>query len=138
MKKITLILVIALLAGGLTARAQEQKTPEQKEKEFYEAIEKEVERYRDQLDLDIAQEFYVDSILTHDYKALQDEYARMSAAKVSNSDLFYDVQDKWMESIYVAMRKVLNDEQWAKYEKAGAARDKKARDKRAAKKLKKK
>ena len=101
MKKFTLILVIMLLAGGFTALAQEDKTPEQKEKEFYEAIEKEVERYRDQLDLDIAQEFYVDSI-------------------------------------YVAMRKVLNDEQWAKYEKAGAARDKKARDKRAAKKLKKK
>lgn len=115
------------------AFAQEHKTPEQREKEFYEAIEKQVERMEEQLNLEDWQVFYVDSILTHDYKALQDEFALMSAAKMSNSDLFYDVQDKWMEKIYQAMRKVLDDEQWKLYEKSGAARDKKARDKRAAK-----
>ena len=38
------------------------------------------------------------------------------------------------EQIYQAMHKVFNEEQWEKYLKSGAARDKKARDKRAAKK----
>ncbi len=138
MKKALLISAICLLACSFLMKAQEgPKSPEQMEKEFYEAIEKEVERLTDQLNLDDWQVFYVDSILTHDYKAMQDEFTRMSAAKMSNADLFYDVQDKWMEQIYQSFRKVFNEEQWAKYEKYGAARNKKARDKRAEKKNKK-
>ena len=137
MTKHLLIPALCLAAGlawGAPARAQEQKTPEQKQKEFYEAIEKQVERLEEQLNLEYWQVFYVDSILTHDYGAMQEEFNKMSAAKMSNSDLFYDVQDKWMEQIYQSMHKVLDEKQWATYEKMGAARDKKARDKRAAKK----
>ena len=137
MKKILPLLALGAmltLAFSYGTAAQENKTPEQREKEFYEALEKQVEHMEEQLKLEDWQVFYVDSILTHDYKAMQDEFAIMSAAKVTNSDLFYDVQDKWMEQIYQSLRKVLNDEQWKVYEKSGAARDKKLRDKRAAKK----
>ena len=52
---------------------------------------------------------------------------------MSNYDIYTKASDKWAESIYVAFRKVLNDDQWAKYLKSGAARDKKAREKRKAK-----
>lgn len=133
MKKVILILLLA--AAGQVALAQEsQKSPEQREKEFYEAIEAQVNRLTEQLELSDWQVFYVDSILTHDYRAMQDEFTTMSAAKYANSDLFYDVQDKWMEKMYQAMHKVFDEEQWAKYLKGGAAREKKQRDKRAAKK----
>ena len=133
MKKVILILLLASVAQ--LALAQEgQKTPEQREKEFYEAIENQVNRLTEQLDLADWQVFYVDSILTHDYKGMQEEFNKMSAAKYANSELFYDVQDKWMEKMYQAMHKVFDEEQWAKYLKGGAARDKKLRDKRAAKK----
>ena len=128
------ITLLAAFALCVAAYAQENKTPEQREKEFYEAIEKQVETMEQQLDLEVWQVFYVDSILTHDYKAMQEEFADMSKAKMSNPDLFYDVQDKWMEQIYQSIHKVLDEKQWAQYEKLGAARDKKARDKRAAKK----
>ena len=138
MKKIlhivTMALCVSLCLAGIEARAQEEKSPEQREKEFRDAIENQVERLEAQLKLESWQVFYVDSILTHDYSAMQEEFAAMSAAKVSNADLFYDVQDKWMEQIYQSFRKVFDDNQWAQYEKSGAARDKKARDKRAAKK----
>ncbi len=134
MKKYLLILAICLAAGSVNALAQDNKTPEQREKEFYEAVQKQVENLEESLKLEDWQVFYVDSILTHDYKAMQDEFAEMSAAKMSNSDLFYDVQDKWMERIYQSLQKVFTPEQWAQYQKTGAARDKKARDKRAAKK----
>ena len=76
----------------------------------------------------------MDSILTHDYKALQDEYARMSAAKVSNSDLFYDVQDKWMEQVDASYKRFFTDEQWKKYWKTGGKKAQQARDKRKNKK----
>ena len=132
MRKTITLLVASVLC--FATWAQENKTPEQREKEFYEAIEKQVDHMQEQLNLEDWQVFYVDSILTHDYKAMQEEVSRMSSAKMTNADLYYDVQDKWMEQMYQSIRKVLNDEQWAQYEKNGAARDKKAREKRAAKK----
>ena len=81
----------------------------------------------------MAQEFYLDSILTHDYFAMRDEIMEKSRAKVNNMDVYQAIQDKWAERIYVAFRKVLDDEQWEKYLKGGAGREKKARDKREAK-----
>ena len=98
-----------------------------------EAIDRTVESYENLLDLEDWQTFYVDSILTHDYDALRLELKSMQAAKMSNSDIYSQVQDKWAEQIYVSLQKVFNEEQWAKYLKAGAAREKKSRDKRAAK-----
>lgn len=132
MKKIILILAICALPVMLLA--QEQKSPKEREKEFYEAIEAQINQLTEQLELEDWQIFYVDSILTHDYKAMQRDIEAMSAAKYANSDLFYGVQDKWMEQMYQALRKVFDDKQWTKYLKSGAARDKKLRDKRMKKK----
>ena len=47
--------------------------------------------------------------------------------------LYIQANDKWAEKIYNAMHKVLNEEQWARYNKGDAGRAKKARDKRKAK-----
>ena len=75
----------------------------------------------------------MDSILTHDYTELTRELKALREAKMSSSEVYMQVQDKWAEQIYVSLQKVFNEEQWAKYLKTGAARDKKSRDKRAAK-----
>ena len=96
-------------------------------------IQTEVTKLETSLDLETWQVFYVDSILTHDYQAMRDELMVKSAAKVSNTDIYVQIQDKWMEQIYNAFSKVFDEDQWAKYLKQGAAREKKARDKRAAK-----
>lgn len=127
------IYTLLLLLLPLSVFAQEQKTPEQQEKEFRESIEKEVDRIADNLDLDDWQIFYVDSILIHDYTAMQQEMMELNSAKVSNMDIYYAAQDKWMEAIYNSFQKIFTEEQWAKYLKTGAARDKKVRDKRAEK-----
>lgn len=131
MKKIAVILALCTLSAVLFA--QEQKSEKDKQKQFYEAIDQQIERLTISLDLEDWQVFYVDSILTHDYTALQQEFEQLSQSKVSNTDLYYATQDKWQEQIYQSFHKVFNEEQWAKYLKTGAARDKKARDKRAAK-----
>ncbi|MBR3500366.1 MAG: hypothetical protein IKO04_03110 [Bacteroidales bacterium] len=134
MKLFRILLSAALLlVTGAFASAQEQKSPEQQEKEMYAMIEKEVEKYTNILDLDMAQEFYIDSILTHDYFAMRAEMQEKSQARVANSDVYVAIQDKWTEKIYQAFYRVLDEEQWAKYLKNGAAREKKARDKREAK-----
>lgn len=131
--RILLSAALVLFTGVFSVRAQEQKSPEQVEKEMYAMIEKEVEKYTNILDLDMAQEFYVDSILTHDYFAMRAEMQEKSQARVANSDVYVAIQDKWAEKIYQAFHKVLDEDQWVKYLKSGAARDKKARDKREAK-----
>jgi hypothetical protein len=136
MKKFILILLLCAAPAAFLMAQENNKTPEQREKEMYEAIQAQVDHLTESLELEGWQTFYVDSILTHDYKALQAEIAALSASKVSNADLFYDAQDKWMEKMYQSLHKVFNEEQWSKYLRSGAQRDKKARDKRAAKKNK--
>ena len=131
MKRFFAALLIATLFS-LPSFAQ-QKSPEEMEKEMFDSIDKQVERYTTTLKLDDWQIFKADSTLTHDYKAMTDELNELSKAKVSNYDFYYSVQDKWCESIYRSFESFLTPEQFAKYLKNGAAKEKKARDQRAAK-----
>ena len=125
------VLCAALFVGlSFSLAAQEQTADEKKaEKEFNESVEREIDRLTRLLDLEDWQVFYVDSILVHDYKALQAELQELQKQKVSNSNLYYDVQYKWQDRIYEAYEKIFDEEQWAKYLKTGAAREKKSRDK---------
>ena len=132
-KAIKIFGIAALLLLPMLSGAQQPQSEEEAVKQMREAIDQTVENYEKVLGLEDWQTFYVDSILTHDYDALRLELKGLQVAKMSNADVYQQVQDKWAEQIYVAMQKVLDDKQWAKYLKNGAAREKKARDKRAAK-----
>ncbi|MBR1927757.1 MAG: hypothetical protein IJ840_08455 [Bacteroidales bacterium] len=132
MKKILFAVIVFVFSMG-SALAQGQMSPEEKEKKMDEFIQKQVEKLESSLKLEDWQTFYADSILTHDYHAMQAELDALQDAKVSNADLYTQASDKWAEKIYDAMHGILNEEQWAKYLKSGAAREKKARDKRKAK-----
>ncbi len=135
MKHLLSLIAASLLAFSF-ASAQQPQTPEEQEKQLMEYIDKEVERLSNVLKMEYWQEFYADSVLVHDFHAMQDELKELQASKVTNADMYQQVQDKWSESIYNAFHKFLNEDQWKKYLKGGAARDKKARDKRAEKALK--
>ena len=125
--------IAALLLLPFLAGAQQPQSEEEELKQLREVIDKTVAAYETQLRLEDWQTFYVDSILTHDYDALRLELKALREAKVSNVDIYQTTQDKWAEQIYNALQKVFDEDQWAKYLKSGAARDKKARGKRAAK-----
>lgn len=122
-------LLAVIFAAPLKAQNPPQ-TPEQQEKQMMEFIDKEVKRLTELLDLEYWQEFYVDSTLTHDYHAMTEEMMKLQGAKVENSDLYINVQDKWMEQIDATYKRIFNEAQWKKYWKTGAERAKKARDKR--------
>lgn len=131
----SIVLCAVLFSGFSLGLAAQEMTAEEKkaEKEFYESIEREIDRLTNTLKLEDWQVFYVDSIMTHDYKAMQEELRALQAKKVSNTDMYYDIQYKWQDSIYEAFHKVFDEDQWAKYLKNGAARDKKNRDKKRGK-----
>lgn len=130
MKQIIALFALLSLFSAAELRAQAPQSPEEQEKQLMEFIDKEVERLSSTLKLEYWQQFYVDSTLVHDYHALQEEMQTLQNAKVSNSDLYIAVQDKWQERIYNSYHRFFNDEQWKKYLKSGAAREQKARDKR--------
>ena len=132
-KAIKIFWIGTLLLLPLWAGAQQPQSEEEELKQMREAIDRTVDNYTSLLELDDWQIFYVDSILTHDYEAMRQEVKGMRDAKMTNTDGYQRVQDKWAEQVYNAFQKVFNEEQWAKYLKTGAARDKKSRDKRAAK-----
>ena len=129
------MLAAALCLGAPVLLAQNQgpQTPEQREKQLLEAIDNEVKRLSDQLGLEYWQEFYVDSTLTHDYHALQEELEDLQKAKVGNADIYQIVQDKWMQQIDDTYKRYFTEEQWKKYWKSTGQRNQKARDKRKAK-----
>lgn len=131
----SIVLCTFLFCGfSMSLSAQEMSAEEKKaEKDFHDSVEREIDRLTHLLDLEDWQIFYVDSIMNHDYKAMQAEMKELQQRKVSNTDMYYDIQYKWQDKIYEAYEKVFNEEQWAKYLKNGAARDKKNRDKRRAK-----
>lgn len=135
--KICKIIIVALpclfLGAGLKAQNPPQ-TPEQREKQMTEFIDKEVKRITDMLDLEYWQEFYVDSILNHDLRARQAEILDMQKARVENTDLYMAISDKWMEQIDNSFKRFFTQEQWEKYWKSGAKRAQKERDKRKNKK----
>lgn len=127
-------ITVLLLLFPLCVFAQQVPQDEEAElKQMREAIDKQVEDYENLLNLEDWQVFYVDSIMTHDYEAMRSELKALQEAKVSNAEAYQRTQDKWMEAIYQAYNKVFNEEQWTRYLKSGAAREKKARDKREAK-----
>lgn len=132
-KNFALCLVCLLLSGAcLPASAQSGQKKDDPEKKMDEFIQNQVSNFENSLKLETWQTFYVDSILNHDFRAMQEELNSLSSAKVSNTDIYVRTQDKWNEKIYQAFSKVLNEAQWNKYLKMGAARDKKFRDKRMA------
>jgi hypothetical protein len=134
MKKIVILalMLLPLLSYGQQA-AQDEKTVKDQEKKFQESVDKQIEDMQSSYKLEDWQVFYVDSILNHDYSSMRAELKALSDAKFGNEDAYYSVQDKWMERIYNSLHKVLNQTQWNKYLKSGAARDKRTRDKRAEK-----
>lgn len=127
---------VALLAFSLTAFAQQPDNSEKEAKEYQESINAEVERLEHNLELEDWQVFYADSILTHDYNQMRLELKELSDAKISNYDLYTEIQDKWVEKIYNSLNGVFDEAQWNKYLKMGALKAKKDRDKRAAKRKK--
>ena len=133
MKKILFAALGLFISLGAAFAQQQPLSPEERAKKMDEFIQKEVEKLETSLKLEDWQVFYADSILNHDYRAMEEELMALQDAKVSNQDIYTQTSDKWAEQMYNSMHRILNDEQWAKYEKMGAARNKKARDKRKAK-----
>ena len=128
MRRFLIVAVIMPVLWSAVSAAQEPEEPD-----ILLIAENEADRLQRLLNLDGGQLFYVDSTLKHDYQAMQEEYMRLSSAKVSNRSMYVSVQDKWMEATDNSFKEIFTREQWDTYLKNGAAKQQKAREKRKAK-----
>lgn len=126
-RKALFIVILSLMVSGIEASAQQQKKDGP---DIYEQAEAEADRLQRILDLDDWQVFYVDSTLKHDYPAMMAEFDELRASKVSNTDIFQGVQDKWWDRIDASYKRIFTEEQWKAYLKTGAGKAQKAREKR--------
>ena len=121
-------IAVAAMFSGSDVLAQQQQ-----EQDVYQRAEEEADRLARLLDLDDWQTFYVDSTLKHDLPAIVEEFTKLSESRVSNTNLYQSVQDKWFEQIDATYKKIFTEEQWAAYMKTSAGKAYKAREKRKAK-----
>lgn len=121
-------LAFTLLCLGLNAQEKKPEAPD-----FNEIAEQEADRLERVLDLEPWQTFYVDSTLKHNWGEMTNEFHAYQEAKIANSTLYQQVQDKWNEKTDELYRRIFTDEQWAKYLKQGGKAAIKAREKRKAK-----
>ena len=121
-------LLLSVFAAG--AQNTQPQSEEEQEKQLLEYIDKRKEKLTTLLNLEYWQEFYVDSILTHDVMAMMEEQKKLQAAKAENPDLYQGIVDKWEQQIDDSFKRYFTEDQWKKYWKTGAERAWKARQKR--------
>jgi len=136
MKRYLIVSALAALLFPATMFAQQPFDEEEARAKnlemVYELVEQIIDRDTKTYNLEDWQVFKIDSTLVHDYMALIEAKTALSKRGVDKADYYIALQDKWTEQIYNSYRSILNDEQWEKYLKNGAAKEKKARDRRAA------
>ena len=111
--------------GNAFAQQQQQEAPD-----IFEQAEMEADRLQRVLELEDWQTFYVDSTLKHDFPAMMAEYEQLRKSKVTNTSLYQDVRDKWLDQIDATYKRIFTEEQWAAYLKQGAGKAQKTREKR--------
>lgn len=125
MRKFFAVALFVFIGLASQAFAQEEKelSPE-------EVAEKEVKSLVPYLGLTESQEFYVDSILVHDYTALKEAFEDLKTSGRVDPEIYTQTKDLWTQKILDAMKKVLDEQQYIKYlKKVGRGKDyKKGKD----------
>ncbi len=111
MKKILAVMIAFLAIGSISVYAQNQD----KEPTMEEIAEKHTKDLVRKLNLSDSQEFYVDSILVHNYVALKEALEDMQRSGMQDPDNYRHVNEMWQQKTMDAMKKVLDDQQYIGY-----------------------
>lgn len=130
------VAVLALMPmAAVTASAQGSGQGQQQQPKDAATMAAEVADYlQGMLSLDDRQVFLVDSTLQFNYAHMMEELEAVRRKGASGTELYELVSDKWSEANDTTFVKFFSDEQWKKYMRTPYGKQKKARDKRLAKK----
>ena len=124
--------IIIFTSLTLTCFAQQQGQQQQKELNVPEQAEKEAARLESLLKLEDWQVFKVDSMLNVNLEGFKEEMEVLKRSGAQNQSSYYSINDKWAEKMDSAYMKIFKPDQWTKYQKNGAARAKRDRERRKA------
>lgn len=128
------IAIVILAATPLTAAAQGNGQNQEKPKDAATMAAEVADYLQGMLSLDDRQVFLVDSTLQFNYAHMMEELEAVRRKGASGTELYELVSDKWSEANDTTFVKFFSDEQWKKYMRTPYGKQKKARDKRLAKK----
>ena len=126
------ILVAPLFFSLSWTTCRAQQANHQKERAFDEIIAKQVEDIVERFKLDDYQAFKLDTLLQHFAPIYNEEMKRVKDSGAAQSASFQGVSDKWADFFDNEYQKIFTEEQWDRYLKSSAGREKKKRDKRMA------
>ena len=126
------ILVAALFFSLSWTKCRAQQANPQKELSFEEIIAKQVEDMVECYKLDDYQAFKLDTLLQHFAPIYNAEMKRVKDSGAAQSASFQSINDKWADFFDSEYQKIFSEEQWNRYLKSTAGREKKKRDKRMA------
>lgn len=113
MKKITS--VIAFLFAALCVVPSFAQNQNEKEKTPEEIAQITLKAMTTDLHLNDAQQFYVDSILTTNFVGVKNAFDDLKKSGMQDDDTYRKVKERWNDKTTVALKKVLDDQQYIKY-----------------------
>ena len=132
MKIIRLLLLFLLLAAPARLSAQNQGTVAKPNESPEELAAKTADQLMTYLGLDDRQVYQVDSTLQSVYTQLFAQIEAVRKSGATNDESYLLVSDRWGAVIDSTFRCIFNDRQWKLYLKTPSGKEKKARDKRMA------
>ena len=133
MKKRLFTLITFIFFTSIATFAQQQEEP----KSVEEIAMEEAVRLEKELKLEPHQAFYIDSILQHDMKALDEEMQAMRSSGMQDMKQYQTVKEKWINKMKESFKLVLTEEQYIKYLKDVGLYNKEMKKKKESKKKKK-
>ena len=122
-------LLLCLGTGHCLAQQQEGS---RQEPDYDEIAAKQVNELLDRYKLDDIQAFKVDTLLQHYVPIYNEEIRRVRDAGASQAQSYQRVVDFWGDFLDNEYKKIFTEEQWKRYMKSYAGKEKKKRDKRLA------
>lgn len=138
LNKAVVVIAVMMITSAGQAAAQNQQQGQQQPKDPATMAAEAADYLQGMLSLDDRQVFLVDSTLQFNYSNMVAELEAVRRRGASNTDLYEVVSDKWSEANDTTFAKIFSDEQWKKYMRTPYGKQKRARDKRLAKKASKK
>lgn len=129
--KRTLLLTILMSAATATSLFA-QNNGQEKPKTIPEIAAERADQLMNYLKLEDYQVFQIDSTLSHDLQAQQDEVREMQKAGISNPDIYTAVVDRWNNTTDSTFQHIFTPDQWKRYIKSTYGKAKRQRDKRIA------
>lgn len=121
---------LMLFTASATAFAQED---DKKPKDMRTMAEEASDRLCTMLDLEDWQVFRLDSTFFHDYSEVTAEWEKLRRSGATNKELYMTVSDRIYAGMDSTIQTIFTPEQWNKYLKSEFGKEKRARDKRIAK-----